>query len=102
MIKEFDTRQDRHSGAWMLFLETGRWLAFRLDIANSVYITIVALTAPLLSKYAGMSASDIGLSLTTCVQLLGKGFNGIFGQFFSHHKYILHCKHKRKMFSGVK
>mgnify|MGYP003730047029 CR=1 FL=1 len=24
--KEFDERQDRHTGAWMLFLETGRWL----------------------------------------------------------------------------
>jgi len=71
MIAEFDQRQDRHSGAWMLFLETGRWLAFRLDIANAAYITTVAVMTPLMAQYAGMSASDIGLSLTTCVQLLG-------------------------------
>ena len=68
MIAEFDERQDRHTGGWMLFLETGRWLAFRLDIANAIYITVVALMGPLLYRYAGMSASDVGLSLTTCVQ----------------------------------
>lgn len=71
MIREFDSRQDRHSGAWSLFLETGRWLGFRLDLANSIYITLVAMMIPLLAKYSNMSASDIGLSLTTCVQLLG-------------------------------
>ena len=40
MQKEFDIRQDRHSGAWMLFLETSRWLAFRLDILNSFFIKV--------------------------------------------------------------
>ena len=55
----------------MMFLETGRWLGFRLDLANSIYILMVALMVPLLHTYSNMTASDIGLSLTTCVQLLG-------------------------------
>lgn len=50
MQKEFDIRQDRHSGAWMLFLETSRWLAFRLDILNSLFITLVAVMCPALAK----------------------------------------------------
>ena len=52
-------------------METGRWLAFRLDLANTAYIMILALMVPILYKFSSMSASDIGLSLTTCVQLLG-------------------------------
>jgi len=70
-INEFDKRQDRHTGAWMLFLETGRWLGFRLDLILSSYIFIIAICCPLLAKYSGMDPSDVGLTLATLVQILG-------------------------------
>jgi ATP-binding cassette subfamily C (CFTR/MRP) protein 4 len=60
IIKEFDYRQDRHTGAWMLFLETSRWLGFRLDIINSIYITLVALFCPLLATYSNIDPGGIG------------------------------------------
>ena len=71
MKHEFDIRQDRHTGAWMLFLETGRWLGFRLDIINSIYITLVAVFCPLLASYSNIDPAGIGLSLTTIIPLLG-------------------------------
>ena len=58
--KEFDARQDRHSGAWMLFLETSRWLAFRLDMLNSLFITVVAVMCPALAK-AGLNTDFHGM-----------------------------------------
>lgn len=70
MQDEFDVHQDRHTGAWMLFIETGCGLGFRLDIISSIYITLVAVFCPLLASYSNIDPASIGLSLTTIIPLL--------------------------------
>ena len=40
-VKQFDALQDTHTAAWMLFLSTSRWFAFRLDALSATFVTCV-------------------------------------------------------------
>ncbi|XP_066267631.1 ATP-binding cassette sub-family C member 4-like [Branchiostoma lanceolatum] len=68
--QEFDAHQDLHSEAWFLYISCGRWMAVRVDILVSLFITAVAFCSVLASQ--ALDGGLVGLSVTYALILTGR------------------------------
>lgn len=68
-LEEFDNFQDIHTEAWFLFIAITRWLALRLDLLCTAFVSSVIMgSIPLSSE---LDAGIVGLSVTYSFILTG-------------------------------
>ncbi|CAG2107276.1 unnamed protein product [Medioppia subpectinata] len=67
----FDGLQDRHTGAWFMFLSAIRWFGIALDVLCWLYVGSVTGYMTAQSDNPSMTASAVGLTVSTALSLSG-------------------------------
>ena len=75
LMRQFMWLEDDHSCVFLLFIHTTRWLSFRLEVTITfMYLVVVVIFIELSRSTVitlNFSASDVGITLSTIVKLLG-------------------------------
>ena len=70
----FHRHLDAHSRAWLSFAGATRWLAVRLELMSTTYLTVVLFAALLVVDYGSdlnLDAGTLGLSISYQISLYG-------------------------------
>ncbi|XP_036147849.1 multidrug resistance-associated protein 4 [Monomorium pharaonis] len=71
MRQQFDVLQDRHSGAWYLFLTCSSAIAVFVNLMMCLFIAIVCYSLVLLNETGNIEASKAGLAISQSLILIG-------------------------------
>ncbi|KAJ8030792.1 hypothetical protein HOLleu_27302 [Holothuria leucospilota] len=70
-VDKFDMYQDIHTESWFAFLVTVRWFGIMLDWLTAAFLIVVTFAAVVSKDLFSLDASEVGLSLTYALGLVG-------------------------------
>ena len=63
--------QDEHTKSWFSFIGSAGWLAFRLEVLSTLFISFVVFISIALKSKLGLSAGEVGLMLAYTINITG-------------------------------
>ena len=70
-VEFYNHFQDEHTKTWFSFIGSAGWLAFRLEVLATLFITFVVFISIALKSKLGLSAGEVGLMLAYTINITG-------------------------------